>query len=112
MLLLLLQPALLLIDHGHFQYNSVMLGKYFVSPTVHQLTHSVGFTLLAINFFATGNDLVAAVCFVLSLGFKQMALYYAPAIGSYLLAKCVYLGQKNGSVSPPFKFNLTLIPAS
>ena len=27
-LVLLLQPALLLVDHGHFQYNSVMLGKF------------------------------------------------------------------------------------
>lgn len=44
------------------------------------------------NFFANGQDLIGAVCFVLSLGFKQMALYYAPAIGSYLLAKCLYLG--------------------
>ncbi|KAF9450577.1 glycosyltransferase family 57 protein [Macrolepiota fuliginosa MF-IS2] len=76
LLTLLFQPALLLIDFGHFQYNSVMLG----------------FTLLAMNFFATGQDLAGAVCFVLSLGFKQMALYYAPAIGSYLLAKCLYLG--------------------
>ena len=70
----------------------------FLHPSSYQLTVGIGFTLLAINFFATGNDLVAAVCFVLSLGFKQMALYYAPAIGSYLLAKCVYLGQKNGCV--------------
>lgn len=32
-----------------------------------------------------------------------MALYYAPAIGSYLLAKCMYLGQNNGCVvSSPF----------
>ena len=27
-LTLILQPALLLIDFGHFQYNSVMLGKF------------------------------------------------------------------------------------
>ncbi|KAG6831930.1 hypothetical protein H0H92_006531 [Tricholoma furcatifolium] len=75
------QPALLLIDNGHFQYNSVMLGL----------------TLFALNFFATGQDLLGAVCFVLSLGFKQMALYYAPAIGTYLLAKCVYLGPSKGT---------------
>ncbi|KAG6830718.1 hypothetical protein H0H87_007305 [Tephrocybe sp. NHM501043] len=81
LLTLLFQPALLLVDSGHFQYNSVMLG----------------FTLLALNFFATGQDLLGAVCFVLSLGFKQMALYYAPAIGSYLLAKCVYLGPSKGT---------------
>ncbi|KII90585.1 glycosyltransferase family 57 protein [Plicaturopsis crispa FD-325 SS-3] len=78
---LLAQPALLLIDFGHFQYNSVMLGL----------------TLMAINFFALGHDLLGAICFVLSLGFKQMALYYAPAIGSYLLGKCIYLGPARGS---------------
>ncbi|KAJ7212099.1 glycosyltransferase family 57 protein [Mycena pura] len=77
---LLFQPALLLIDFGHFQYNSVMLG----------------FTLFAINAFALEQDLFGAFCFVLSLGFKQMALYYAPAIGGYLLAKCIYLGSVNG----------------
>ncbi|KAF8123074.1 glucosyltransferase [Mycena galopus ATCC 62051] len=77
---LLFQPASLLIDFGHFQYNSVMLG----------------FALLAVNFFAWEQDLAGAICFVLSLGFKQMALYYAPAIGGYLLAKCLYLGLVDG----------------
>ena len=57
-----------------------------------------GFTLLAMNFFATGQDVVGAICFVLSLGFKQMALYYAPAIGTYLLAKCLYLGPTEGYI--------------
>ncbi|KAF9013270.1 glucosyltransferase [Cyathus striatus] len=86
LLTLLLQPALLLIDFGHFQYNSVMLG----------------FTLLAMNFFATEHDLIGAFFFVLSLGFKQMALYYAPAIGSYLLAKCLYMGPSKGYVARLF----------
>ncbi|KAI0315804.1 glucosyltransferase [Amylostereum chailletii] len=81
LLTLLFHPALLLIDFGHFQYNSVMLG----------------FTLLAINFFVTGRDTLGAVMFVLSLGFKQMALYYAPAIGSYLIGKCLYLGPTDGT---------------
>ncbi|KAJ3976924.1 glycosyltransferase family 57 protein [Lentinula raphanica] len=80
-LMLILQPALFLIDFGHFQYNSVMLGL----------------TIMAINFFATGHDLLGAASFVLSLGFKQMALYYAPAVGTYLLAKCVFLGPTDGS---------------
>ncbi|KAH9891589.1 ALG6, ALG8 glycosyltransferase family-domain-containing protein [Cubamyces lactineus] len=78
---LLFQPALLLIDFGHFQYNSVMLGL----------------TLLSANLYATEQDLLGAVCFVLSLGFKQMALYYAPAVGAYLLAKCLYLGPTEGT---------------
>ncbi|KAL0961133.1 hypothetical protein HGRIS_006106 [Hohenbuehelia grisea] len=81
LLTLLFQPALLLIDFGHFQYNSVMLGL----------------TLFAVCAFATGRDLLGAFCFVLSLGFKQMALYYAPAVGSYLLGKCLFLGPNHGS---------------
>jgi alpha-1,3-glucosyltransferase len=51
---------------------------------------------MAMNCFATGKDLWGAFFFVMSLGFKQMALYYAPAIGSYLLAKCLYLGPTEG----------------
>lgn len=84
LLALLLQPALILIDSGHFQYNSVMLG----------------FTVLALNFFFSGHDLLGAVCFVLSLGFKQMALYYSPAIFAYLLGKCLLLGPTRGYASP------------
>lgn len=80
LLSLLLQPALVLVDSGHFQYNSVMLG----------------FTLLSLDFLMTSSDLTAAVFFVLSLGFKQMGLYYAPAIGSYLLGKCIFLGPQDG----------------
>ena len=77
-----------------------MLGKPFriyMRTLVSQMAAS-GFTLLAMNFFATGQDILGAVCFVLSLGFKQMALYYAPAIGMYLLAKCLYLGPSEGYV--------------
>jgi alpha-1,3-glucosyltransferase len=51
-----------------------------------------------VNFFAKGQDVLGAIFFVLSLGFKQMALYYAPAIGSYLVGKCIYLGFVSGCV--------------
>jgi alpha-1,3-glucosyltransferase len=100
LLTLLLQPALLLVDFGHFQYNSVMLGESCICFRVRRKIYPclLGFTLLAMNFFAAGHDMFGAVFFVLSLGFKQMALYYAPAIGSYLLGKCIYLGLFQGSV--------------
>ncbi|KAA8917715.1 hypothetical protein TRICI_000154 [Trichomonascus ciferrii] len=71
---ILYQPALVLIDHGHFQYNSVMLG----------------FTLLSIVCLLHHRRLLASFFFVLSLGFKQMSLYYAPAIFAYLLGNCVF----------------------
>lgn len=63
----------------------------------------LGLTLFSLNCFARGHDMLGAVSFVLSLGFKQMALYYAPAMGSYLLGKCLYLGSTQGYVvvNPP-----------
>lgn len=71
---ILFQPALILIDHGHFQYNSVMLGL----------------ALLSMVSLVYGHNLTASFFFVLSLGFKQMALYYAPIIFAYLLGTCVF----------------------
>ena len=95
-LVLLLQPALLLVDHGHFQYNSVMLGKFAYRQLNPYSSSAVGFSLLSISCLSRGQDVYGAIFFVLSLGFKQMALYYAPAIGSYLLAKCLWLGADKG----------------
>lgn len=69
----LLQPATLLIDHGHFQYNTVMLGLAAAS-------------LWAIH---AGRILWSCVFFVGALGFKQMALYYAPVMFAFLLGECV-----------------------
>ena len=70
---ILLQPAIMLIDHGHFQYNTVMLGL----------------TLAALSSMMTGRLLWGCVFFVSALCFKQMALYFAPAIFAYLLGVCV-----------------------
>ncbi|GAA5985468.1 hypothetical protein JCM10908_006987 [Rhodotorula pacifica] len=75
-----LQPSLILIDSGHFQYNSIMLGL----------------TLWAVKFFEDGRDVIGAVFFVCALCFKQMALYYAPAVFAYLLGKCFWLGRGPG----------------
>ncbi|KAM9976392.1 hypothetical protein ACTFIR_010233 [Dictyostelium discoideum] len=64
-----LQPGLLLIDHGHFQYNGV----------------SLGLALFAITFIIRDQQLLASFFFVLSLNYKQMSLYYSPAFFFYLL---------------------------
>ncbi|KAK2759017.1 Glucosyltransferase-like protein [Arachnomyces sp. PD_36] len=71
---ILMQPATILVDHGHFQYNTVMLGLVVASLE----------SLLA------GRNLWACVFFVGALGFKQMALYYAPTIFAFLLGVCVF----------------------
>ncbi|KAJ6032258.1 CAZyme family GT57 [Penicillium herquei] len=71
---ILLQPATILIDHGHFQYNTVMLGLMVAS----------------LDAILAGRMLWACIFFVGALGFKQMALYYAPVMFAYLLGVCVF----------------------
>ncbi|TPX40961.1 hypothetical protein SeMB42_g05800 [Synchytrium endobioticum] len=75
-LLVLLHPALMIIDHGHFQYNSAMLGL----------------TLFSIACFTHKPEpyyIIGAASFVASIFFKQMALYYALPIFTCLLGRCV-----------------------
>mmetsp|Transcript_63296 Transcript_63296/g.200189 ORF Transcript_63296/g.200189 Transcript_63296/m.200189 type:complete len:521 (+) Transcript_63296:181-1743(+) len=71
----LLQPPLVLIDHGHFQYNCI----------------SLGFAIAAAAAITLGRDLVGAALFCLSLNHKQMSLYYAPAFFAHLLGKSLEL---------------------
>ena len=71
---ILMQPGIILIDHVHFQYNTVMLGLVLASMS----------SILA------GRYMWSCVFFVFALGFKQMALYYAPAIFAYLLGVCIF----------------------
>ena len=77
LLLALFTPGFLLIDHGHFQYNNVMLGL----------------TLWAVAFFASKAHFMAVVCLFASVCFKQMNLYAIPAFGAALLG----LGAAEGS---------------
>lgn len=76
----LAQPAIILIDHGHFQYNSVSLGFALWS-----------FWFVTKREFA--NCILGSIFFCLALNFKQMTLYYAPAIFAYLLGRC-FQGRK------------------
>ena len=71
----MVQPALILIDHGHFQYNTTALGLCIWA-----------------FFFMTKpgmrNCVIGSVLYCLALSFKQMTLYYAPAVFFYLLGRC------------------------
>jgi alpha-1,3-glucosyltransferase len=69
---ILMQPATLLIDHGHFQYNTVMLG----------------FAVACMANLVQENYARACIDFVACLSFKQMGLFYAPAVFAYLLGSC------------------------
>jgi alpha-1,3-glucosyltransferase len=70
--LLLNMPSLLLIDHGHFQYNSVC----------------IGFALLGAYYIQINWDILGSFFFCCSLNFKQMSLYYSPIFFCILLRKC------------------------
>ncbi|XP_068314030.1 probable dolichyl pyrophosphate Man9GlcNAc2 alpha-1,3-glucosyltransferase [Pyrus communis] len=71
--IILLNPCLILIDHGHFQYNCI----------------SLGLTVGAIASVLSDKDLVACVLYSLALNHKQMSAYFAPAFFSHLLGKCL-----------------------
>ena len=71
---ILMQPATILVDHGHFQYNTVMLG----------------FVVATISSMLAGRALWSCVFFIAALGFKQMALFYAPAVAAYLAGACMF----------------------
>lgn len=66
---LLLNPAHILIDHGHFQYNCI----------------SLGLAMAAAASICAGRQLVGSFLFCLSLNHKQMSLFYAPAFFAHLL---------------------------
>ncbi|OQR70733.1 putative dolichyl pyrophosphate Man9GlcNAc2 alpha-1 [Tropilaelaps mercedesae] len=66
---LLINPALILIDHGHFQYNGVCFGLFVMS----------------VALMKKGRYALAAVAFSLAVNFKQMALYFAAPVFIHLL---------------------------
>ena len=70
---ILMQPGTILIDHAHFQYNTVMLGFILASIAA----------IMSERYFWASAFFVGALCF------KQMALYYAPAMFAYLLGVCL-----------------------
>lgn len=59
--LVLLYPAQILVDHGHYQYNCVFMGL----------------VLLAIILMSKNQQVLAAIFYTLSIGYKQMSLYYS-----------------------------------
>jgi len=76
-----IQPAIVLIDHGHFQYNTVALGLSL---------WSFYFITKGSSFY---NCMIGSFLFCMALNFKQMTLYYAPAVFMYLLGRCFFSQQ-------------------
>lgn len=68
----LMYPALILIDHGHFQYNCV----------------SLGLTIWSVTMLMNGRYFIASVLYCLALNYKQMTLYYSFSFFFFLLGIC------------------------
>lgn len=89
----IMSPALVIIDHGHFQFNCVCLGLSAWAVAMLARGHASvrqgdrrgdgGGSRLA------WHDFAGSVLFVMAMCFKQIALYYAPAFFFYLLGRCL-----------------------
>lgn len=72
----LIYPGLMLIDHGHFQYNCISLGLFVGSVTA----------------VLKGSFILGSILFMAALNYKQMELYHALPIFFYILG--THLSQK------------------
>lgn len=71
LLFILIYPGLILIDHGHFQYNSFSLGLF----------------ISAVTAILQNSFIIGSILFVAALNYKQMELYHALPIFFYILGK-------------------------
>uniref|UniRef100_A0A7M4EYF1 Alpha-1,3-glucosyltransferase n=1 Tax=Crocodylus porosus TaxID=8502 RepID=A0A7M4EYF1_CROPO len=94
-LCVLLYPGLILIDHGHFQYNSV----------------SLGFALWGVLFLSNNWDLLGSVAFCLAINYKQMELYHSLPFFCYLLGKCFKRGLTGKGLVLLIKIAVTVVAA-
>jgi alpha-1,3-glucosyltransferase len=78
---MLSSPSLLLIDHGHFQYNTVVLGLCVLA------------VVLLLDY---RRPLIATAMVTAGIWFKQMGAYYVPAFAFFLLQQCIRLRFKAG----------------
>jgi hypothetical protein len=72
-LILCLLPGVLLVDHGHFQYNGASLGLALASTTA----------------LVESRYLLSSLFFCLALNYKHMLLYYAPVFFVFILGECI-----------------------
>lgn len=68
----LIYPGIILIDHGHFQYNCVSLGLF----------------IFAVTAILNDSFIIGSFWFVLALNYKQMELYHSLPFFFYILGTC------------------------
>ena len=77
--LILLNPLMIIIDHGHFQFNNVMHG----------------FFVFAVYFLLCNKYFLAIIFLSFCVNFKQMGLYYAIVFPVYVFKKLFFSEDKN-----------------
>ncbi|XP_037599047.1 dolichyl pyrophosphate Man9GlcNAc2 alpha-1,3-glucosyltransferase isoform X3 [Cebus imitator] len=92
-LCILLYPGLILIDYGHFQYNSV----------------SLGFALWGVLGVSCDWDLLGSLAFCLAINYKQMELYHSLPFFCFLLGKCFKKGLKGKGLVLLVKLACTVV---
>ncbi|XP_032217357.1 dolichyl pyrophosphate Man9GlcNAc2 alpha-1,3-glucosyltransferase [Mustela erminea] len=92
-LCILLYPGLILIDYGHFQYNSV----------------SLGFALWGVLGVSCDWDLLGSLAFCLAINYKQMELYHSLPFFCFLLGKCFKKGLKGEGFVLLIKLSCTVV---
>jgi alpha-1,3-glucosyltransferase len=87
-------PSLMVIDYGHFQYNSV----------------SLGLTLWGIVAVISGWEVTGSVAFSLAINYKQMELYHSLPFFFYLLGKAkISTAGKTGFVLAVLKLGVAVV---
>lgn len=71
--IVLLYPGLIMIDHGHFQYNCIPLGL----------------TISAVAVLLKNRFIIATIFFCLAINYKQMSLYHSLPFFVYMLSHCL-----------------------
>jgi alpha-1,3-glucosyltransferase len=95
---LLLKPDLISIDHGHFQYNSLI----------------VGLILGAFYCLLNRNHYTCCLLFTIAIHSKQMAVYYALAFFAGLIGNVMrdYRGNRAKIVGEIVKFGFIVLIVS
>ena len=74
---------MIIIDHGHFQFNNVMHG----------------FFILSVLFLYSENFFLSIIFFSLCVNYKQMGLYFAIPFPLYVPKKLFFESKNNYSIT-------------
>ena len=77
-IIILFSPCLNIIDHGHFQYNCVMHGLFYLS----------------VYFLLNKNFILTIIFYSVCINFKQMGMYFSLTFLCFVLNNVFYTNSK------------------